>query len=48
MFTMFINIIIDKINRDLEGIFTVEEIQLCILQYVNDAVNKSSSAVQSM
>ena len=38
LFMTFINDIIDNINTDLEGIFTVEEIQLFMLLYADDVV----------
>ena len=50
MFMMFINDIVDNINTDLENVFTVEDTQLFMLLYADDAVvfSKSSDALQSI
>ena len=51
MFKMFINYIIDIIKIYIEDIFTVEEIQLFMLLYADDALfffSMSSNTLQSM
>ena len=50
MFIMFINDIIDNINTNLENIFTLQDMQLFMLLYADDAVVFSTSreSLQSM
>ena len=50
MFMMFINDIIDNINTNLENIFTLQDMQLFMLLYADDAVVFSTSreSLQSM
>ena len=50
MFMMFINDIIDNINTNLENIFTLQEMQLFMRLYADDAVVFSTSreSLQSM
>ena len=50
MFMMFINDIIDNINTNLESIFTLQDMQLFMLLYADDAVVFSTSreSLQSM
>ena len=46
----FINDLIQNINSDLDSIFTVDEIQIFVLLYADDAVlfAKSPCALQSI
>ena len=46
----FINDIAQKINSDIESIFTIDEIQIFMLLYADDAVlfAKSPAALQSI
>ena len=50
LFMLFINDIINSINANLENVFTLEEIQLFMILYADDAVvfAKSQEALQSM
>ena len=47
MFMMFIHVIYDNINTDLENIFTVEDMQLFMLLYAV-VFSKSADALQSI
>ena len=50
LFMMFINDIIQCVNDDLEGVFTVQDIRLFLLLYADDQVifAKSPEALQAM
>ena len=50
LFMMFINDIIQCVNDDLEGVFTVEDIRLFLHLYADDQVIfvKSPEALQAM
>lgn len=38
LFMLFVNDIVDNINSDLEGIFTIDELKLFLLLYADDQV----------
>ena len=50
MFMLFINDIVQNINSDITSIFTIDEYQLFMLLYADDAVvfAKSPEALQSI
>ena len=50
LFMMFVNDILTNINSNLEGIFTVDEVELFLLAYVDDQVlfSTSPTSLQSM
>lgn len=50
LFVLFVNDILDNINTDLDGIFTINELKLFILMYADDQAifAKTPETLQSM
>ena len=50
LFTIFVNDILDNINTNIEGIFTIEEIKIFLIAYADDQVlfSTSPTSLQSM